>query len=240
MDHVSPEPKAGLVHLLSFEAGAERAEELVPALRAGGQDVRLHGAVPALDGPERLRAEISALAAAARDWLAGGALLIADERGALVVPELLRLLLDERGLGWDEAWSEVRRRTFSRLPCPKNEPGRPFWTAAFLEAERPRLLEILYELNRRHLDAVDAQWPGDVERRRLLSLFREGEPKRLRAGLLAVLASGRADVATPWEGPIGEALSDVAVCTAACCTPAPRRCSPAPGSRTATRCWPRC
>ena len=57
----------------------------------------------------------------------------------------------------------------------------------------------------------EARWPGDVARRRLLSLFREGEPKRLRAGLLAVLASRRADVATPWDGPIGEALGDLSV-----------------------------
>ena len=153
------------------------------------------------------------MAAAARDALeSGGLLLIADERGALVVPELLRLLLDERGLGWDEAWNAVSGATFARLGCPKNEPARPFWTAEFLEAEQPRLLEILYEVNRRHLEEVEARWP---RRRRApaaaLALPRGATTKRLRTGILAVLASRRADVATPWEGPIGAALGDLAV-----------------------------
>ena len=51
-------------------------------------------------------------------------------------------------------------------------------------------------------------WPGDDERRRRLSLFHEGEDKRLRPGALAVLAAARAAVAAPWEGPAAEILND--------------------------------
>lgn len=208
-----------IVHLLSSESGSDRARELAPALRAAGHDVRL--ALASAQGPvagaasepeARLRSELAGVAAAAREALdTGGLVLLADERCALAVAETMRLLLDERGLGWDEAWSHVRRVTFCRLGSPKNEPARPFWTSAFLAAEQPRLLEILYEINRRHLEEAESLWPGDLDRRQRLSLFREGEPKRLRPGLLAVLAARRADVATPWDGPIGEALGELSV-----------------------------
>jgi len=85
----------------------------------------------------------------------GGTLFLSDERTALAVPETLRVLLDERGLGWDEAWARARSTIVSRFGGPKSEPGRPFWLVSFLEQEHPRLLELLYEINRRHLDDVE-------------------------------------------------------------------------------------
>src|SRR6185503_8266011 len=68
--------------------------------------------------------------------------------------------------------------------------------------------EILYEINRRHLDAVEAAWPGDGERRRRLSLIRETTPRRLRHGQLAIVACGGTTIAAPWDGPAGEILAD--------------------------------
>jgi starch phosphorylase len=82
---------------------------------------------------------------------------------------------------------------------------------ASLEAEAPRLLEILFEINRRHLDEVEAHWPGDRGRRRRLSLFREGERRRLRLGQLAIVGSSHVSIAPPWEGPAAEILADFAV-----------------------------
>ena len=203
------------VHVVAIEAGSDRALELARALRAAGRPVRLHVLPPAAGGSDpdqRLRRELALVAAAVRDAARDrGRLLLADERAALVVPEALRALLDGKGLPWDEAWARVRAAVVSRFGCPKSEPGRPFWSTAFLEAEQPRLLELLYEVNRRHLDAVDARWPGDAARRERLSLFREGAAKRLRPGLLGVIASSRADVATPWDGPAAETLADLAL-----------------------------
>ena len=119
----------------------------------------------------------------------GGTLLLADERGALAMAEMMRVRLDEQGLGWDEAWARTRAATVSRFGSPTSQPRRPFWLG-FLEQEEPRLIEILYEINRRHLDEVERRWPGDGERRRRLSLFREGEARRLRPGPLAVIGLG--------------------------------------------------
>jgi glucan phosphorylase len=204
------------VHVVAAEAGSERAAELLPALRAAGHAAHAHVLPPAAASDagdvERLRQEAALVAGAVRAALAdGGVLLLADERAALAVPEMMRVLLDERRLGWDEAWARTRAATFSRLGSPKSEPRRPFWLVSFLQAEQPRLLEILYEVNRRHLDQAEALWPGDGERRRRLSLFREGEARRLRPGPLAVIGSSRADVATPWEGPAAGPLADLAV-----------------------------
>ncbi len=216
MDLVSAAGPGRTVHLLAFEPGSDRAREMAPALRAAGHTTHLAPAPAVASGDgreaERLRGEMRTVAAVVRQALAdGGALLLADERGALCAPEMMRVLLDERGLDWEEAWSRVRAATFARLAAPKNLASRPVWTTSFLEAEQPRLLQIVYEINRRHLEEVEKRWPGDLERRRRLSLFREGEAKRLRSGLLAVLASCRADVATPWEGPIGETLADLSL-----------------------------
>jgi starch phosphorylase len=203
------------LHVVAMEAGSERAGELVPAARRAGRRVHAHVLRAPLAGEpdaDRLREERRLVRTAVRAALEdGGVLLLADERGALAIPEAMRVLLDERGLGWDEAWARVGDATIARFGCPKSEPARPFWTAPFLETEDSRLLEIVYEINRRHLDVVEARWPGDADRRRRLSLFREGDPKRLRPGPMAIVAARRTDVATPWDGPAGEILADLAV-----------------------------
>ncbi len=206
----------GPVHVVAAEAGSERAAEFLPALRAAGHPVHAHVLPPAaaadVADTERLRQEVALVGGAVRAALAdGGALLLADERAAIAVPEMVRVLVDEQGLGWDEAWARTRAATVSRFGSPKSEPRRPFWLLSFLESEQPRLLEILYEVNRRHLDEAEVLWPGDGERRRRLSLFREGDARRLRPGPLAVIGSAHADVATPWDGPAAETLADLAV-----------------------------
>ncbi len=204
------------VHVLAASAGVESLEELAPALRAAGSLVTEHVLAPswvgATEDPVRLRAELTLVTSAVRAAEAdGGTLLLADERGAIAIPERMRILLDEQGLGWDEAWARTGASLVARYGSPRSEPSRPYWTVAHLEREVPRLLEILYEINRRHLDAVEAAWPGDGGRRRRLSLFRESAPRRLRLGQLAIVACGRAMIATPWDGPAGEILSDFGV-----------------------------
>ncbi len=202
-----------VVHVLAAETGVATADELVPALRAGGQLVEEHRLAPVPDGAqERCRAELALAAAAVRASEADrGGVLLADVRGALAIPERMRLLLDEQGLGWDEAWARTLAATRSCFGCPGSEPSRPHWQVTFLEEEQPRLLELLYEINRRHLQTVEAHWPGDEGRRRRLSLFREGEGRCLRLGQLAIVGSSHVAVAPPWEGPAAEILADFAV-----------------------------
>jgi len=209
-------PDRRSVHLIAAEAGSERAAELLPALCAAGHAAHAHVLPPpaasSADDDSRLREELALVARAVREALAdGGFLFLADERAALAVPEAMRVLLDERGLPWDKAWALTRAAMVVRFGSPRIAPRRPFWLVSFLEAEQPRLLEVLYEINRRHLDEVDSLWPGDGVRRSRLSLFREGEGRRLRPGPLAVVGCSHADVATPWDGPAAEILADLAV-----------------------------
>ena len=135
----------GPVHVLAAEAGSERAAEITAALRAAGHAVREHVLPPAtasgVSDVERLRQEAALVTGAVGAALTdGGTLLLSDERAALAVPEMMRGLLDGRGLGWDEAWARTRAATVSRFGCPKSEPRRPFWRVSFLEQEEPRLL----------------------------------------------------------------------------------------------------
>jgi starch phosphorylase len=209
---VSVESVVRPVHVVAGEPGSDRVPEMTSGLHSGGHTALAHvvppGPAPAGEGDrERLRRELALLAEAVRATLAEDAiLLLADGRASLAVPEMMRVLLDEQGRGWEEAWKQAQAVTRARLASPGDQPG-PLWPVDLLQQECPRLLEILFEVNRRHLDEVEARWPGDLDRRRNVSLFREGEVKRLRLGALAVLGAGRADVALPWEGPAGEIMA---------------------------------
>jgi starch phosphorylase len=208
-------PPGRAVHLVSCDAGWDRAEELRLALTRGGTLVRDHRLKPlpdaAEDDPARLRAELELAEAAVRASEAdSGPVLLTDERGALTIPVRMRILLDERKLGWDEAWTLTREATVASFGCPGGEPSRPYCRLSFLEAEQPRLLELVYEINRRHLDDVELRWPGDGGRRRRISLIKEGDGRRLRLGHMALTAAGSASVASPWQGPAAEILADFA------------------------------
>ena len=182
-----------------------------------GRSSSEHRLAPAPDVAEddaaRCRAELALAAAAVRASEADGGRAAARRRARRArdprahAPAARRAGARlGRGLGPHRA-----PRPVSRFGCPGGEPSRPYWHVAFLEREQPRLLEILYEINRRHLDEVEAHWPGDGGRRRRLSLFREGEGRRLRLGQLAILGSSHVSVAPPWEGPAAEILADFAV-----------------------------
>ena len=207
------------VHVVAGEPGSDRVPEIVSTLRSRNRAVHSHALTPGLlldaredEQREDLRRELALAGRAAAAALADeGFVLLADGRAALVTPELMRVLLDEQGMAWEEAWARARGMTRARLGSPGDQPA-PLWPTALLQEECPRLLEILYEINRRHLDEVEARWPDDVDRRRNVSLFREGEVKRLRLGALAILASSRAEVAPPWEGPAGEILAGLSEC----------------------------
>jgi starch phosphorylase len=116
------------------------------------------------------------------------AIQLNDTHPALAVPELMRLLIDEHGLGWDEAWDQVRRSTaytnHTLLP-----EALETWPLPLMQRLLPRHMEIIYEINRRFLDEVRAKWPGDDERASRMSLIGEHGDKQVRMAHLATVAS---------------------------------------------------
>ena len=116
------------------------------------------------------------------------AIQLNDTHPALAVPELLRILLDEAHLGWDQAW-ELMRRTLAYTNHTLLPEALEKWPLAWFEALLPRHLEIIFEINRRLLDDVRRRFPGDDGRVARTSLIEEGPTKHVRMANLAIVGS---------------------------------------------------
>ncbi len=116
------------------------------------------------------------------------AIQLNDTHPALAVAELMRILLDEAGLGWDEAW-DLTRRTLAYTNHTLLPEALERWPVRFFELVAPRLLEIVYEVNRRFLDEVRAKSPGDEGLVARVSLIEEGPERKVRMAHLAVVGS---------------------------------------------------
>jgi starch phosphorylase len=118
------------------------------------------------------------------------AIQLNDTHPAIGVAELMRLLIDVHGVGWDEAW-EITRKTF----CYTNHTLLPEalekWSVPLFQVILPRHLEIIYEINRRFLDEVRNDYPGDEGMIQRLSLIEEGGDRYVRMANLACVGSHR-------------------------------------------------
>jgi starch phosphorylase len=125
------------------------------------------------------------------DWTAlpeKAAIQLNDTHPALAVPELMRILLDEANLDWEQAWDLTKRTlayTNHTLLPEALEKWPLYWFARLL----PRHLEIIYEINRRLLDEVRSTFAGDGARLRRMSLIEEGPERKIRMANLAIVGS---------------------------------------------------
>jgi starch phosphorylase len=111
-----------------------------------------------------------------------------DTHPALAIPELVRLLVDEHELAWEQAW-DITRRVFSYTNHTLLPEALEVWPVAFFEHILPRHLQIIYLINRALLDDVAARYPNDHERRQRMSLIDEQHGRQVRMAHLAVMAS---------------------------------------------------
>ena len=111
-----------------------------------------------------------------------------DTHPAVAVAELMRLLVDEHELGWDEAWN-VTRATFAYTNHTLLPEALEKWSVDLFGALLPRHLEIIYEINRRFLDEVRAKFPKDAGLLARLSVIDEGGPRSVRMAHLATVGS---------------------------------------------------
>ena len=99
-----------------------------------------------------------------------------DTHPALAITELIRLLVDEHELEWEQAWS-ITRRVFSYTNHTLLPEALEVWPVTFFERILPRHLQIIYLINRAFLDEVTARWPGDNERRSRCLLYTSPSPR---------------------------------------------------------------
>jgi glycogen phosphorylase len=111
-----------------------------------------------------------------------------DTHPAISVAELMRLLVDESELEWDEAW-RVTRATFSYTNHTLLPEALEKWTVDLFATLLPRHLEIIIEINRRFLDEVRAKFPGDDGLLSRVSLIDESGPRYVRMAHLACVGS---------------------------------------------------
>jgi starch phosphorylase len=111
-----------------------------------------------------------------------------DTHPAVAIAELMRLLVDEQGMDWDPAW-DITRKTFAYTNHTLLPEALEQWPVALFARILPRHLEIIYEINARHLDAVRLHFLGDHERLGRLSLINEHGERHVRMAHLACVGS---------------------------------------------------
>jgi starch phosphorylase len=107
---------------------------------------------------------------------------------ALVIPELMRLLVDREGVDWDTAWSITRACTgYTNHTILPEALER--WSVSMMERLLPRHMQIIYEINGRFLRQVAAMWPGDEARLARMSVIDEHGVRSVRMANLAIIGT---------------------------------------------------
>ncbi len=116
------------------------------------------------------------------------AIQLNDTHPALAVPELMRILLDDAHLAWDEAW-DITQRTLAYTNHTLLPEALEKWPLLWFERILPRHREIVLEINRRLLDSVRSRFPNDDGRVQRVSLVEEGATRQIRMANLAIVGS---------------------------------------------------
>jgi glycogen phosphorylase len=111
-----------------------------------------------------------------------------DTHPAIAVAELMRLLVDEHTLPWNQAW-EITQQTFGYTNHTLLPEALERWSIPLFGSLLPRHLEIIYEINRRFLDQIRVRYPDDTSRVARMSLIDEQGPRYVRMANLACLGS---------------------------------------------------
>jgi starch phosphorylase len=111
-----------------------------------------------------------------------------DTHPAIAVPELMRLLMDERGLPWINAW-EITRKTMAYTNHTLLPEALEQWPVDMFRRLLPRILDIIFEINSRLLAEISERWPGDIERIQRMTLVTEGDHPMVRMAYLAIVGS---------------------------------------------------
>ncbi len=123
-----------------------------------------------------------------RQFAEKNCLQLNDTHPAIAVPELMRLLLDEFGLAWDEAW-KITCKTMAYTNHTLLPEALEMWPVSMFRRLLPRLLDIIYEINARFIAEISRRWPDNNERIQRMSLIQEGNEPMIRMSYLAIAGS---------------------------------------------------
>lgn len=115
------------------------------------------------------------------------AIQLNDTHPVIAIPELMRILMDEEGIGWDEAW-DITTKTFAYTNHTVVPEALEEWSVSILEVLLPRHLQIIYEINQRFLDSVRMNYTNDESIISSLSIIREGVDKKIKMANLAIVS----------------------------------------------------
>jgi len=113
-----------------------------------------------------------------------------DTHPVIAIPELMRLLVDERGWAWDKAW-DVTQRVFAYTCHTLLPEALEVWPVELLGRLLPRHLEIIYRINEEFLRKVESAYPGDILRLQRMSIIQEQPERAVRMAHLATVAAFR-------------------------------------------------
>ncbi len=111
-----------------------------------------------------------------------------DTHPSIAVAELMRLLVDEHLMDWEEAW-KITQQTMAYTNHTLLPEALEKWPLPLFSRALPRLMEIIYEINRRFLDEVSKRYPGGDDRIARLSLIDESGEKYVRMAHIAAVGS---------------------------------------------------
>ncbi|MEE9336919.1 MAG: glycogen/starch/alpha-glucan phosphorylase [Methylococcaceae bacterium] len=111
-----------------------------------------------------------------------------DTHPSISIAELMRLLMDEHGLNWDDAW-EITGKTMAYTNHTLLPEALEKWSVGLMQYLLPRVMEIIFEINARFLTEVSEHWPGKTEYLARMSIIEEGQDKQVRMAYLAIVGS---------------------------------------------------
>jgi len=116
------------------------------------------------------------------------AMQLNDTHPSVAVLELLRILHDEHEMAWDPAW-EIVTKVFAYTNHTLLPEALEKWSVPLFQKVLPRHLQLVFEINKRLIESIEARYPGDPEKKRVMSLIEEGSTQMIRMANLAVVGS---------------------------------------------------